>query len=161
MIRKLFFCSLLISFTALAKDRVTITLKNNSKIKVSNIQLIYYSAPNILCGKFKKGSYVSKKHFKSINIQDVAEVEKNLRLGLCAYKLSYISLLAPNWVNYEVEVVDLPVTNKYSSQVMRSRPIRETFYFLCTTRRDSFGCRGNNTAADIENNNIDIHLNDE
>jgi len=91
----------------------------------------------------------------------VTEVEKNLRFGLCAYKLSYISLLAPNWVDYEVEVVDLPVTNKYSSQVMRRRPIRETFYFLCTTRRDSYGCRGNNTAADIENNNIDIHLNDE
>ncbi len=144
-----------------AGSELKVVLENIAEaVEVSNVQLIYHSSDNWICGKWRNGSVTNKKHFVDYKPNSEINASKELKRGICTYKLSNVTVLGPNYANNDVEYISLPILNEYSHSVLRSRPVSTQFNFLCENTEAKYGCEGEEAIGSLENDEVSILIQD-
>ncbi len=158
---KTFFKVLLLSCSSLvfAGEAMTIKFDNDlDQLKIDKFQLVYESKPSLICGKFDEGSVVSKIDFQDYKPSKEFKAPKEIKHGLCTYKLSSILVLAMNPYNYPTEFVDIPVMNSYNDRVYGNSAVLNDFSFNCRNTKKSYGCDTINAVTSIEYDEVSIFM---
>lgn len=152
--------STLFTTTVFASDEIVINLQNNNQeVKISTVQLIYHSSPNMFCGKLHNGAFVSKKEFVPYTYNTKITAKKTLKNFFCKYKLSNVVLKGPNFANYDVEYATVETRNSYSHSSLDNRVVSNTFNFSCINTDTDYGCTKNSDDInDISNHEIFIYI---
>ncbi len=152
--------SILFTTTVFASDEIVINIQNNNhKVKLNTVQLIYHSAPNVLCGKRHNGAFVSKKEFKPYAYNTKIYAKKILKPFFCKYKLASVVLKGPNFADYNIEFATVVTRNSYSHSSLDNRVVSNTFNFSCINTDTDYGCTKNSDDInDISNHEIFIYI---